>query len=174
VINEGNGVYALQSQKYLNHLRAGSAREINAVAHNQGWEKWKLYRREDGYVCIYNIQFGTYVRMRQENGHYLVDQQDWCKAWEFYIFTRIESYSGMTEGRYRIINNQWNVYLANGQGDKMIGSLEPTIWRIVREEENLFSLQDESTNNYLRCGNAGEINAVGHNLGWEKWYLEQQ
>jgi len=26
----------------------------------------------------------------------------------------------------------------------------------------------------LRCGNQGEVNAVPHNLEWEKWYLEEQ
>mmetsp|Transcript_35206 Transcript_35206/g.31668 ORF Transcript_35206/g.31668 Transcript_35206/m.31668 type:complete len:156 (-) Transcript_35206:200-667(-) len=97
-----------------------------------------------------------------------------CGGDEAYFFERVHDFGGLVDGTYTIFNNKWSKYLTNNNGDQLSGEETPRNWIVTNEGDGVFSIQDEQSLNYLRCGNQGEINAVPHSLSWERWYLEEQ
>jgi len=126
---------------------------------------WLVHEKSDGVFCVKNNDVEQWLRVRNQNDDYHIElnEGDSCGEWARWTFDQVHNPGDIFEGSYVIINNQWNRYLANLEGDNIYGAEYPHAWRIQREGENIFSIQDQTTSNYMRCGTEGEVNAVGHN-----------
>jgi len=102
-----------------------------------------------------------------------LNQIDRCGSWATWHLEKASSFYKLREGTYNIKNQKHNQYLANLNGDVLSGSASPQTWIVRYEEEGVYSLQSADSNNYVRCGNQGEVNAVGHNLSWERWFITE-
>merc|ERR1712146_785123 len=79
-----------------------------------------------------------------------------CGGDEAYFFERVHDFGGLVDGTYTIYNNKWSKYLTNNNGDQLSGEETPRNWIVTNEGDGVFSIQDEQSLNYLRCGNQGE------------------
>mmetsp|Transcript_23802 Transcript_23802/g.20731 ORF Transcript_23802/g.20731 Transcript_23802/m.20731 type:complete len:242 (+) Transcript_23802:1432-2157(+) len=137
-------------------------------------EQWTFNSDGEGAFCIFNVQQQHWLRVRRTKKQADIIELngvDYCGSWARWKLERTTSFYSLHPGRYVIKNDQFNKYLSNSEGDKLVGSDHKENWIVKYEGDGVYSLQSESTDNFLRCGNQGEINAVGHNLGWEKWFL---
>jgi len=171
---EGN-TYTLQSRRTGRYLIAHGDRTVSTEeGEDASGSHWLVTEHADGIFCFQSTDVNQWLRVRNSGDDYHIELNEIrrCGEWARWTLDRVNNPGDVFEGSYIISNNKQQRYLSNTLGDEVVGDEYAHIWKVTRESENVFSLQAETTANYLRCGsNQGEVNAVGHNLAWERWII---